>query len=176
MPTTEVLDWINQRFIAVRTAQEFYHAESFFLIWNIFEKKVANGHTLTIPMIKHFVTYNQNAINQHQQTLNAGIQTSFTYFCQRYVTNDEEQANDLFNGLGFRTQEREHREFLLDTLRDINPSVSMKLLGLLIIAYRIRNNTFHGTKQLPEVVEQQETFQHLNQILMAFLSCFPEQL
>jgi len=47
-----------------------------------------------------------------------------------------------------------------------NPSCEEMIEALLKIAFRLRNNLFHGEKQIEKLYEQNENFKQINLLLM----------
>ena len=44
-----------------------------------------------------------------------------------------------------------------------------KLQSLLYIAFRLRNNLFHGSKEVEKLYEQNENFKQINSLLMVII-------
>jgi hypothetical protein len=166
MATQEVVNWINNKIHSSRIKEDFEQMESFCLLWNIFEKKVDNTSTtpLGLSRIEKFIKGNSQNVNIN----NSVIDSVFSYFQNRYITTG--RINSKFEKL-FRPQDSNWKARLISILTDnqMSSTTKEKIFGILIIAYRIRNNSFHGTKELPEIVDQKETFEHLNNFLMNFL-------
>jgi hypothetical protein len=168
MATQPVINWINGKFSADRNKEDFEQMESFCLLWNLFEKKVGSGNLSTI---KDFITNESQNINID----NAVMADCYKYFKDRYITTAG-VTNEDFENLKFRDNKREKdfRDKLENILINGHATVSEneRILGILTIAWRIRNNTFHGTKELPEIARQADTFKYLNEFLMQFLNGF----
>ena len=170
MATQKVVDWINEKFFVTKTynKEDFEQMESFCLLWNLFEKKVADGSetSLGLSKIEKFATKNSQYINID----NTIMEDCFNYFQNRYIENGT--TNAQFDNLKFRQNDTQYSDKLKNILTNnsMSSTESEKILGILTIAYRIRNNSFHGTKELPEIVNQKETFKHFNDFLMSFLN------
>jgi len=166
MATQVIIDWFNSQFSATRNKVEFEQMESFCLLWNLFERKVGNNNnSLGLSTIEKFIEDNSQQI-----TVETTIMTNcYNYFQDRYLENDV--TNAKFDNLRFRPRDIEYQNKLKKILESspITANEEGKILGILTIAYRIRNNTFHGTKGLPEIADQKKTFEHLNNFLMNFL-------
>jgi len=61
------------------------------------------------------------------------------------------------------------RRHLEATLNSPQSSLEDIVKSLLFIAYRIRNNFFHGNKNLSDLFNQEDLFQQINQVLMDYL-------
>jgi hypothetical protein len=57
MATQTVVNWINNKFSASRSKEDFEQMESFCLLWNVFEKRVENGQGSFegLPTIEKFI-------------------------------------------------------------------------------------------------------------------------
>ena len=164
MATQTVVNWINTKFSATRSKEDFEQMESFCLLWNLFEKKVGNGSKTSVglPAIKKYVTDNYQNINID----NAIMDSCFNYFQNRYIENgvSNNKLDTLFRSIPTDEKHKNKLKKLL-TKNSQQTKTFDKILGILTITYRIRNNSFHGTKGLPEIVNQKQTFEHLNDFL-----------
>ncbi|MDR1814924.1 MAG: hypothetical protein LBR18_08795 [Tannerella sp.] len=170
MATQRVINWINRKFSAYRSKNDFEEMESFCLLWNVFEKEAGNGQTTSLGL-RRIETFISNVnISNHQI-----IKDGFDFFKRRYININTGSTNRNFDTLFSRTPkktEKNYKDRLEVFLTNNNASKKDMILGLSIIAYRIRNNSFHGTKGLDEIVTQQDTFKHLNDFLMEVLTGF----
>ncbi len=46
--------------------------------------------------------------------------------------------------------------------------------ALLLIAHRIRNNLFHGNKELPKLVDETDLFNYVNALLQQYIGDYKE--
>jgi exonuclease I len=79
-----------------------------------------------------------------------------------------DKMNSLFDGLNFREKsknEREGKKLVKDVLKGIVNEFSDKVLALLFIVYRIRNNIFHGVKSFDKWDEQAENILKSSRVL-----------
>lgn len=129
----------------------------FALLWSLFEGEVLNT-VASVNTIKQAVQrWNQAGLLSPQT-----FATAAGYFRERYY------ADGAFT----------HRFDHLHLERSGNPQVVRKVLSgqdsapdsiasaLLIIAYRYRNNLFHGEKWAYQLQEQEQNFTHANEMLM----------
>ena len=164
MATQEVKSWINKIFFASLNNADFAQMESFCLLWNIFEKKVGNGSQESLGLVKI-----EKFIFDENITIDDSIlQPCFDYFRSRYIENGE--TNSKFEKLNISNNK--FKDIFKNILVNNNALEKEKILGISIIAYRIRNNSFHGTKGLSEISNQKDTFEYLNKFLMGFLDNF----
>ena len=156
--------WVNeytQPAIPV-SADVFAPILQFSLMWNLFErdacvrdanptsiekavnKAFADGILSAQPFQEH-LTYFRNLANRHGPGLEP-------YFAALKLTN--ERAKYVVGGV------------LNGSLNDPNNVV----YALLLIAHRIRNNLFHGEKDVVMLHTQAELFQVVNSLLATYLS------
>ncbi len=128
----------------------------FSLVWNIYEKELCNTEG---SIVNHPNQHSQNySENLDQEILN----TVFAYFKNRYVSAG--QPTDHFRTFEFKSDQIKNEVF--GYLSGANPSNEEKLKALLCIAFRLRNNLFHGEKQVEKLYEQNENFRQINLLLM----------
>ena len=115
--------------------------EGFVILWNIFEGSICNTKNKE-KMVEAFQRIAKNLPISHK--LKKLVDESISFYRLRYVT--DQKMNSTFDRLNFRAgDQREHVE---DVLKGQATGFSDKMLALLIIAYRIRNNLFHGIKSV----------------------------
>jgi len=105
------------------------------------------------------------AQRQFQQ---ADFQVSYNYFRNRYVGDAE--ALERFDHLNFRPNDR--KAFVSQILHDPNSSVADIVLAITIIVYRLRNNMFHGEKDMRFIDGQVGNFEQANAFLKALLNYY----
>jgi hypothetical protein len=129
----------------------------FSLLWNMFEGLLC-GKDASIPKMESVVEGIWRGGNLNAQDYDEHL----SYFRSRYVEGGG--VNDRFDGLRFRTRDREGlvKEVLVGEALDPKNT----LLALLIIVYRYRNNLFHGEKSLRELPGQKDNFTVANRLLM----------
>jgi hypothetical protein len=128
----------------------------FSLIWNLYEKELCakNGKIGEHPE-NHSQTFAEK-VDQNQ------LIRIFDYFKQRYVLDG--QPTDHFNTFEFKSEPIKNEVF--GYLSSANPSNKDMLNALLCIAFRLRNNLFHGVKDVEKLYEQNENFRQINLLLM----------
>lgn len=150
-------DWLEKnRFYCPIDDTKLQAIFYFSLIWNIYEKELCDteGSIGKHPKL-HSQKYSENL---DQEILN----TTFIYFKNRYVS--EGHATEHFNTFEFKSEPIKKEVF--ECLIDENLSSTQKLKVLLYIAFRLRNNLFHGQKQVDKLYEQNENFKRINLFLM----------
>ncbi len=152
-------EWINQRFGVNLNDNDLTSIKDFSLVWNVFEGNVfANRFTITRA---------ETEINNRVFEI-AEFQAFLDYFKIRYVQNGA--TNVRFDNLHFRPSDRKVfvQQVLLDTLTDIREII----LAITIIIYRLRNNLFHGLKDIRVIDQQRDNFNQANSFLTTLLNHF----
>lgn len=159
------LDWINRDFpdhqhLSYEAHDSIFH---FAPIWNVFETE-ACGRKANKKSMEDAV---ELIVSKGMPDLKA-YQKIVEYFKLRY----ENGTNHLFRTLfeptaGKDSQLRAGIQKLMEDRSYLDPKC--QIVGLLFIAYRIRNNLFHGNKGIPTVRGQNELFQQVNQLLIRFV-------
>lgn len=89
------------------------------------------------------------------------------HFCQRYLTAGK--TNTKFKGLDLRGPNAPKVETALKEFQDHQVRDAQLLWAYLMIAYRFRNNMFHGNKKLKNINRYAEEFEILNRFWDQFL-------
>jgi hypothetical protein len=118
--------------------------ESFTLMWNIFEGLVCDN-SATISRLEKLSAEIVGRRRRQEE-----IEQLFTYFKNCYCAAAGPTAD--FDGLHLRATDR--KEFIEAVLRDEKSDYESRLLALMIILYKIRNNLFHGLKSLDRLNSQ----------------------
>lgn len=132
----------------------------FTILWNIYEKELCGraGGIGTHPK-KHA----RNLADKIDQNMLAEV---FNYFKNRYVLNGE----PTYHFITFEFNKDEIKAEVFECLSSGNPSSEDKLKALLCIAFRLRNNLFHGEKEVEKLYEQNENFRLVNLILIELIN------
>ena len=132
---------------------------SFALMWNIFENSLCSN-SANITRLE-----NLSKTIQLQPELTAQIDITLSYFKHRYKTTSG--FSEYFQRLNFRGNDK--KEHVESVLSGSDVSDKDKLLALLIIVFRFRNNLFHGLKQIGSLNDQVENLDTANRLLAAVL-------
>lgn len=135
----------------------------FSLVWNIFEKECCHKNASIGNHPKNFADKLSNNIDSNL------LNEIFQYFKNRYIENGD--ANDIFNRFDFGREPASstYKNFVKDRLLKEETTNQEKLQSLLYIAFRLRNNLFHGIKDVEKLYEQNENFKQINSLLMAII-------
>lgn len=135
----------------------------FTFVWNLFEGIACNSH-VTVPELDRVATRLTHLLKI------TDIKQSLSFYRFRYVKDGELQ--DLFYGLNFRQPDKQ--ELVASVLKDKGTSHHENIMALLIIAYRIRNNIFHGLKSVHIWDDQAQNISEASRILsIAFEALCP---
>jgi hypothetical protein len=134
------------------------------LLWNLFERRHC-ARDADIDAIEDAVPATMN------QPLPPTLVEAFSFWKARYVRNND--TNLLFDELNFRPSHR--KAFVRSVLLDPLPAPRDQLTATLIIVYRLRNNLFHGEKDLPTLNEQFENLDVACKALAATMELLDSQ-
>ncbi len=160
------LEWLkSNRYYAedideTRLKNIFY----FTLVWNIFEKECCNNDAKINSDPKQIAEKVQDKLDTQ---LTDGV---FDYFKDRYIKDGV--TNELFNGFKFGKNGSDgeiYKAFVKDKLIMENPTQQEKIQALLYIAFRLRNNLYHGIKNVSRLYEQNENFRQINTLIMSII-------
>lgn len=100
-------------------------------------------------------------------TLNAdGYDAELAYFRNRYFAEGELTYH--FPHLQLRSSD--HPGIVQTVVEGVNDDPRDRMLALLMIVWRLRNNLFHGGKWAYQLRDQRENFIHANLVLMRLLA------
>lgn len=159
----DAIQWIN-RYFRGAVELDFDHLRPilcFSLIWNLFETHACRRHA-TPESIKSSVDHADQSRRLRRDRYDRYLQ----FFKQRYVQEDRnlELVFDALLMTDARAKEVVRRT-LLDEAQDLNNHV----YALLLIAHRIRNNLFHGNKEVESLPRQIDLFSEVNALLSTYL-------
>ena len=99
-------------------------------------------------------------------TLNAELyDDELAYFRDRYFANGEL----TYHYPHLELRRADHPELVEDVIRGANDDPRDRMLALLMIVWRLRNNLFHGAKWAYQLRDQRSNFTHANAALMRVL-------
>lgn len=132
---------------------------NFAMIWNLFEDSCMDNFA-QISTVDDFV-------NTLPSNLNLDVNIIFDYFKDRYKVVD-----NIYNieSLLWRRNENTYRNFVIEKFRDTQCSHQDKIKAVLYIIFRLRNNLFHGEKDIAIINEQKQTFVLVNKFLMDLIT------
>lgn len=132
---------------------------NFAMIWNLFEDRCM-GKKAQISKVNNLV---ESLISIN----NLEVDAIFDYFKDRYKVFDN--IYDTENLL-WKEHEYTYRNFVIEKFRDTQCSHQNKIKAVLYIIFRLRNNLFHGEKDIAIINEQKQTFVLVNKFLMDLIT------
>lgn len=148
----DIEEWIKLNFKDKVNNETYIEVLYFPIIWHIFEKEITDTKYST-----------QKALRKIENKIDVLILQNIFINVKDYINNkfDIEYAYYSFH---FRENDISLDKFL----KLFNTTlIEEKLEFLLWISYRVRNNMFHGIKEISELDYQLNLFKNLNQFLIA---------
>ncbi len=134
--------------------QDYQYVSDFLFMWGFLERKLTkryeqHGKSLSIRF------FNSVVDNDIEENSNDKIEKAFEFYKERY---GKDNAEALRIRLRFREtgSEKDAPQLCINSFENKSPSPSEKFHCVAFIATRIRNNLFHGTKELQEINEIQD--------------------
>lgn len=139
---------------------------SFTLMWSFFESALCENH-VKVEALKRVSERLEPELVPPET--NQVLEDCLKFWQFRYLTSNG--FSDHFEGLNFRNNDnRAHVESVLKG--DLNHPRE-KLLALMIIVFRMRNNLFHGLKSLEMLNDQAENLATASRCIAAILESVP---
>ncbi|CCO22279.1 hypothetical protein [Maridesulfovibrio hydrothermalis] len=135
---------------------DFTEVCNFLLMWSYIEHKLisstdqSNDHPISLSN----AIFESKIDNIPTADSNSHVDHAYNFFVERY-TSDPPKGN--LESLKF--QRRHELNFVKRELQR-NTNSKNKLKCVAFICTRLRNNLFHGAKQLPNIIEQGALFKH----------------
>lgn len=158
----DAIRWINGYFRG-SVELDFDHLRPilcFSLIWNLFETHSCRRHA-TPESIRRSVEHADESGCLRRDRYERYLE----FFKRRYVREDR-NLEWVFDALLMTAPRAKEvvRRALLDEVHDLNNHV----YALLLIAHRIRNNLFHGNKEVESLPRQIDLFNEVNALLSTY--------
>jgi hypothetical protein len=128
------------------------------LIWNLFEKTCCAGNA-------QINIHAPELANDYADKIKE-MSPIWAHFQTRYV--QDEKTTSVFDLFEFKPGDKKDTVKTI-LLADSKSSNKEKMEALLRIAFRLRNNLFHGEKDVSKLYEQNENFKQINILLMALM-------
>jgi hypothetical protein len=142
MPTTK--NWISAN---IRDGQNiddttYQSIADFCVMWALFEGTELHGIEVAVDELENVATRIASNIQNIQEPQN--------YWKNRYIKNGE--TNNRFDHLRFN--HAPHRNLVAEVLNETNTNQVNVVHAMLLITYRLRNNLFHGVKDITTITHQ----------------------
>jgi hypothetical protein len=132
---------------------------NFTLMWNLFEGTACDNNA-KIPRFDKLA----EEIGQRGEEIDA-LDEAVQFWTFRYWSGSEFRGR--FDGLNFRKNDR--KDHVEAVLRGEKTDTSSKLLAVMIIVYRLRNNLFHGIKEINMLNDQAVNLDMASKTIAAIL-------
>lgn len=139
----------------------------FALIWNLFERMTCNRFVKISSIHSHVNEASKSGKLQYKE-----FDSHLKFFRKHYPRHNEKDylTDNLFPGIRRPNKEElQSINLLRDSLAGNSNDTKNTVYALLFIAYRIRNNLFHGEKNIYELHLQKKLFQAINSLLSIYL-------
>lgn len=167
MERDEIIDIVNRTFQASVEMETINTLGRFLLLWGIFEKKF---FAKTVQG-REEGDFNAHKAKNHPHIKVSDIQTPFGHFKDRYTgsVEAERKYNDLaIRGGGYKDEIKQ--TFQREEWDTSDAERKAKQFAVLMVMYQLRNNLFHGTKEVNSLNENKENFDVMNAVLIEILS------
>jgi hypothetical protein len=156
---TDIQQWLRRNIETMTTfSDEIYTSISdFSIMWAIFE----GTQLKDLEEDKAVVDELEDIAKRVSQCI-ASLDYARSYWAQRYIDANG-QAKDKFEKLGF--SHKPHSDFVLRVLNGQSANAVEYVHALLLIVYRLRNNLFHGEKDMTKVNGQVENLTYAALVL-----------
>lgn len=159
--------WIRKNINDNFFAPQYSSIRNFFIFWNSFEKIVCDENA-------NFTTIHTKIETLRLDNQNTDVNSLFDYFRDRYTSGN--RTNHRFEELCFRNGDQEWKDLTKTTLENDNNVTTDRLLSILFISLRLRNNLFHGIKDLTLddewLSDQNILFLNVNKLLAFTIDIF----
>lgn len=132
----------------------------FTFMWNLFEGLACHGSVSVSELGQVAKRIAASPLLTHDT-----VEHSLSFYRFRYL--DGEQMQDRFYNLNFRQNDKQ--ELVEAVIKGTETNLVSKLHALLIFAYRIRNNMFHGLKSVHIWDDQAQNISEAARILSVAL-------
>lgn len=160
----DVIGWMNHyhRHDLYINGESIKPVQDFALIWNLFERIVC-GRFAQPKKIVEAVDFTNGT-----GCLDVARYSKFlAYFRNRYQPKNGGYEH-IWKGLSPTDHNKNIWPLILGALQGTGSDAD-NVKGLLFIAYRIRNNLFHGQKEIRTLNQQAELFLNVNEMIARFI-------
>jgi hypothetical protein len=166
MPTLDPLTWLRNRVGAeALPGTAFDAAMKFALLWMYFEGQ-ACGTEANSKRLRDFA---KDLYARKLDGLTGHLEAPLAFFKERYG-DAQRDPQKFISRLGDPKRiKSDDQASIISALTQEPIDEVDKAIGLLLICFRIRNNLFHGSKQIPTLHQQEEIFSNVGHILTVLL-------
>lgn len=156
--TPETLEWLSHKVpgFANITVEERDAIDDFSFLWSLFEGMEMNRFC-NVQTIRQYVS----DLDQRGRLVDFDCETYLAYLKDRYF-KDGQITNHYYH---LDLERNNNPAEVMDALSNENTTRAVKVIGCLIVIYRLRNNLFHGEKWLYNLEGQLDNFSQANDFL-----------
>lgn len=160
--TPETLEWLSNRVPGFSSlfGEERDANVDFSFLWSLFEGMEMNRNC-NVQTIRRYVT----DLEQQGGLVDFDCETYLEYLKSRYYQNGE--VTDNFHHL--HLERNNNPGEVMEALSNEDATHEVKVIGCLIVIYRLRNNLFHGEKWQYQLQDQRNNFVFANEFLKSLM-------
>lgn len=142
---TDIQEWLSNNIESMTTfTNEMYLSISdFSVMWAMFEGTQLKNLASDEPVVDELEKISQRVSNRISD-----INYALEYWSKRYI-DSKGKPTDKFVKLGFK--HAPHSELVIGVLKGEEKEPQQVINALLLIVYRLRNNLFHGEKDMTKI-------------------------
>ena len=162
--TPETMDWLRRKVPEFSQLEENERAAiyDFSFLWSLFEGSVLNCQC-NVPNIRRFAEQTESKIRLNDVDFAPFV----SYLQNRYYLN----GNPTEHYRHLHVERSGSPEEVVEMLSNENCTEKVKLIGCLVVVFRLRNNLFHGEKWKYQLQGQLDNFQRANNFLRNLMDC-----
>jgi hypothetical protein len=166
MPVTDPLDWLRTRVDSnALPGSAFEAAMKFAFLWMYFEGQACEAEANS----KRLREFAMDLYAHKLDALKGKLDGPLEFFKSRYAENSQDSQPFLLRLGGPKRIKAADADAIILSISAAPIDEVDKAVGLLLICFRIRNNLFHGSKQLNTLQQQEELFAEAGYVLTALL-------
>lgn len=148
-------DWISENIREGHSIDEatYQSIADFCVMWALFEGTELHGIEVAVDELTNVANRIATSIQNIQEQLD--------YWKNRYV--EDGHTNNRFMHLNLN--HAPHRDLVTQVLTEAEDNQENIVLALLLITYRLRNNLFHGVKDITRIRHQTENLNNASEFL-----------
>lgn len=156
---TDIQQWLRSNIVTMTTFSDdtYTSISDFSIMWAIFEstqlKDLEKAKAVVDELEDIAKRVSHNIVSLHY---------AHSYWARRYI-DENGQTRDKFEKLGFK--HKPHSDLVLRVLNGQAANCEEYINALLLIVYRLRNNLFHGEKDMTKINGQVENLTYAALVL-----------
>lgn len=160
--TPVTLEWLSNKVpgFAGLSIEERDAIVDFSFLWSLFEGTEMNRNC-NVHTIRKYVT----GLERQGRLVDFDCETYLKYLKNRFYQNGS--VTDHFAHL--HLERNNNPEEVVEALSSENTTKVVKVIGCLIVIYRLRNNLFHGEKWQYQLQDQKNNFAFANEFLKSLM-------